>query len=67
MFLAASSGLATEARTAEAAGKLAGDVLCRQGYSTLLKAAKGTVRQYLMRVTGYGKSSDGSRPASKPG
>ena len=29
------------------------DVLSTQRYSKLPKAAKGTVRQYLMRVTGY--------------
>lgn len=55
-FLAASSELAMEARTAEAARKLAAEVLSRQRYSKLSKAAKGTVRRYLMRVTGYGRA-----------
>jgi len=54
--LAASSDLAIEARSAEAARKLVAEVLSRQRYSTLSKAARGTVRQYLMRVTGYARA-----------
>ena len=55
-FPAASEELAMEARTAEAARELVGKVLAAQGYSRLSKAAKGTVRQYLIRVTGYGRA-----------
>jgi transposase InsO family protein len=55
-FLAASGELAMEARSVEAARKLVGEVLSAQQYRKLPKAAKGTVRQYLMRVTGYGRA-----------
>lgn len=55
-FLAASSGLAMEARTAEEARQMVAEVLSAQGYKKLPKAEKGTVRRYLMRVTGYGRA-----------
>lgn len=55
-FLAASGDLAMEAGNAEAARRLVVEVLSRQRYNKLSKAAKGTVRQYLMRVTGYGRA-----------
>jgi transposase InsO family protein len=55
-FLAASGDLSMEAGTGEAARELVGKVLAAQHYSSLSKAAKGTVRQYLMCVTGYGRA-----------
>lgn len=55
-FLAASGQLAMEARTRSAGRETVGKVLAAQRYSSLSKAAKGTVRQYLMRVTGYGRA-----------
>jgi transposase InsO family protein len=55
-FLAASSGLAMEARTAEEARQIVAEVLSARGYKKLPKAEKGTVRRYLMRVTGYGRA-----------
>jgi hypothetical protein len=45
-----------EARTAEAARKIIAEVQWAQSYGKLSKAAKGTVRRYLMRVTGYGRA-----------
>lgn len=55
-FLAASGDLTMEARTGETARKLIGEVLSAQHYRSLPKAGKGIVRQYLMRVTGYGRA-----------
>lgn len=55
-FLAASEDLAMEVRNGEAARELVGKVLAAQRYRSLSKAGKGTVRQYLMRVTGYGRA-----------
>jgi hypothetical protein len=55
-FLAASGELAIEARTAEAAKELVAKVLSAQRYSKLPKSAKGTVRRYLVCITGYGRA-----------
>jgi transposase InsO family protein len=55
-FLAASGELDIEATTADEARKIVADVLSARGYGKLPKAAKGIVRQYLMRVTGYGRA-----------
>lgn len=55
-FLAASGELEIEARTAEEARKVVAEVLSVQRYGNLPKASKGTIRRYLMRVTGYGRA-----------
>lgn len=55
-FLAVSGELAMEARTGETARKIVAEVLLAQRYSKQPKAAKGIIRRYLMRVTGYGRA-----------
>jgi transposase InsO family protein len=75
-FLAGSDDLEIKAGDAGQAREMVAAVLSFQRYSSLPKAAKGTVRRYLMRVTGYGRaqvtrliseySSSGELPA-KPG
>jgi transposase InsO family protein len=55
-FLAGSGGLEVRVCDAEHARNIVAGVLSAQRYNSLPKAAKGTVRRYLMRVTGYGRA-----------
>ena len=55
-LLAASGGLEMQARTAADARQIVAEVLAARSYKKLSKAEKGTVRRYLMRVTGYGRA-----------
>jgi len=55
-FLAASGELEIEVSDAKEARKIVAEVLAAQRYGRLPKAAKGIVRRYLMRVTGYGRA-----------
>jgi hypothetical protein len=55
-FLAASTELAMKVANSEQARQIVAQVLALQEYGSLAKGAKGTVRRYLMRVTGYGRA-----------
>ena len=55
-FLAASGNLEMEARSSGEARQIVVEVLSVRGYNRLSKGEKGTVRRYLMQVTGYGRA-----------
>lgn len=55
-FLAASSELEMEVAGRDQARQIIAQVLGLQHYGNLPRVAKGTVRRYLMRVTGYGRA-----------
>ena len=52
-FLLASGELAMEAQGGKEARQIVAQVLSAHGYKKLRKAEKGTIRRYLMHVTGY--------------
>ena len=55
-FVAASQQLEVVAANRDAARQLVAQVLEAQQYGSLSRAGEGTVREYLMRVTGYGRA-----------
>lgn len=56
LFVAGSCDLELGAASSSQAREVIWKVLEAQRYGSLSKAAKGTVRKYLMRVTGYGRA-----------
>jgi hypothetical protein len=55
-FLAASAELEMKVASRDQARQIVAQVLALQQYWSLAKGTKGTVRRYLMRVTGYGRA-----------
>jgi transposase InsO family protein len=55
-FVAASGELEMAAATGAEGRRTVGEVLAAQQYGSLGRRAKGIVRRYLMRVTGYGRA-----------
>ena len=54
--MAASGELEMQAASGAEGRRAVGEVLAAQDYATLSRGAKGMVRRYLMRVTGYGRA-----------